>query len=414
MAADKLVDSTQLDGAMTATANAIRAKTGAGDSIAWDSSNGFKSAIEHIDDWHKPAAWPDIEQLALPSSDTTRMYFLYDCETEVRYAGFSVDNIATGNYSIAKYINGVLSDFDSESATFSVNNVYIPLPNDCKYAVIRVELTEGRVLFCADSNYGLYYTTNNSGGNQPCLWMYGKMYSSSATTLYMNGSCGTSALTLERARLYLSSLVKIGYGFADTSLKSLIINDGDFNHTGPLYDSSSSSFFVDGDFTAKNVNTASNRMPGFNRKVKNFNLDGFSITNGSISAQQMCQDNNALKSASIRTSGLKITSLYYTFTGNVCLESVDFTGCDFSEMTSTANAFNNAKMLKDLILGNNLNIGIDLSASYSLSHESLVNGIIAKLATVQTTQTLKLSNISKNKLTAEEIAVATAKGWTVA
>ena len=48
MALDKLVDSTQLDGAMTATANAIREKTGDSNTIAWDLTNGFKSAVEAI------------------------------------------------------------------------------------------------------------------------------------------------------------------------------------------------------------------------------------------------------------------------------------------------------------------------------------------------------------------------------
>ena len=48
MALDKLVDSTQIDGAMTATANAIRGKTGHSSAIAWDLTNGFKSAVEAI------------------------------------------------------------------------------------------------------------------------------------------------------------------------------------------------------------------------------------------------------------------------------------------------------------------------------------------------------------------------------
>jgi len=48
MALDKLVDSTQLDGAMTATANAIRGKTSGSALLTWDLTNGFKAAIESI------------------------------------------------------------------------------------------------------------------------------------------------------------------------------------------------------------------------------------------------------------------------------------------------------------------------------------------------------------------------------
>ena len=48
MALDKLVDSTQLDEALTATANALRTKGGTSSPIAWDATNGFTSAVEAL------------------------------------------------------------------------------------------------------------------------------------------------------------------------------------------------------------------------------------------------------------------------------------------------------------------------------------------------------------------------------
>lgn len=48
MAYDKVVNSAALDAAMTATADAIRGKSGDDDAIAWDSSTGFADAIEAI------------------------------------------------------------------------------------------------------------------------------------------------------------------------------------------------------------------------------------------------------------------------------------------------------------------------------------------------------------------------------
>ena len=48
MAVDKLVDSTQLNAALTATANAIRAKTGSSVSIPWNLSTGFQTAVDEI------------------------------------------------------------------------------------------------------------------------------------------------------------------------------------------------------------------------------------------------------------------------------------------------------------------------------------------------------------------------------
>lgn len=48
MAFDKVINSTQLDAAMTYTANRIRNKTGGTDQIAWDSAKGFGDAVDAI------------------------------------------------------------------------------------------------------------------------------------------------------------------------------------------------------------------------------------------------------------------------------------------------------------------------------------------------------------------------------
>lgn len=48
MATYKLVDSDKLDAAMTATADAIREKTGSTDSIAWDAEKGMSEAVEPV------------------------------------------------------------------------------------------------------------------------------------------------------------------------------------------------------------------------------------------------------------------------------------------------------------------------------------------------------------------------------
>ena len=48
MAFDKVIDSTQLDAAMSYTANRIRNKTGDTNQIAWDSAKGFGDAVDAI------------------------------------------------------------------------------------------------------------------------------------------------------------------------------------------------------------------------------------------------------------------------------------------------------------------------------------------------------------------------------
>ena len=49
MAYDKVIDSSKLNSAMTATANAIRGKTGGTSQIAWDETTGFASSVEEIE-----------------------------------------------------------------------------------------------------------------------------------------------------------------------------------------------------------------------------------------------------------------------------------------------------------------------------------------------------------------------------
>ena len=48
MAFDKVIDSAQLDAAMSYTADRIRAKTGGTDQMAWDSTKGFGDAVDSI------------------------------------------------------------------------------------------------------------------------------------------------------------------------------------------------------------------------------------------------------------------------------------------------------------------------------------------------------------------------------
>ena len=106
------------------------------------------------DEWRKPSDWPDIEALQITQSDNVVLYLLYDCETEVRYAGFTLDSSGGTDreVSIAKYVDGTLSAFDSSSTFSSAANYYCPLPSDCKYAVVKV-ICQGKVCFATNATY---------------------------------------------------------------------------------------------------------------------------------------------------------------------------------------------------------------------------------------------------------------------
>lgn len=60
MGYDKVVDSAKLDGAMSATADAIRGKTGGAENIAWDEDTGFADAVDGIKTGRMPVSEKDV------------------------------------------------------------------------------------------------------------------------------------------------------------------------------------------------------------------------------------------------------------------------------------------------------------------------------------------------------------------
>lgn len=99
------------------------------------------------------------------------------------------------------------------------------------------------------------------------------------------------------------------------------------------------------------------------------------------------------------------------------LKTIDFSGWDMSLVTNTGNAFGECYGLENLIIDGCVMPAVSFSLSHStlLTVDSLV-GVIAALPTLAegTSATLTLGATNTAKLTAEQLAVATEKGWTVA
>lgn len=172
---------------------------------------------------------------------------------------------------------------------------------------------------------------------------------------------------------------------------------------------------------------------------------------GSISAGENIKTNIFKNIKKIPMMNLWSTSCQYMFAGCVRLETIPqlntsnvinmesmFSSCealtsipllDTSKVTSLWNLFNYCSQLTNLDglenLGqaydttkaaNTTSYGLTLSACTKLTHDSLMN-IINNLYDIATkgcnTQKLTLGTTNKEKLTAEEIAIATNKGWTV-
>ena len=111
--------------------------------------------------------------------------------------------------------------------------------------------------------------------------------------------------------------------------------------------------------------------------------------------------------------GSKITSVRNMF--NYCSKMSDLHLPDGfgSSATDAGYAFNNCNSLANITGNPNFKVSFSLSASQNLTHDSLMV-VINGLQTVTTTPTLTLGAANLAKLTDEEKAVATGKGWTLA
>lgn len=105
-------------------------------------------------------------------------------------------------------------------------------------------------------------------------------------------------------------------------------------------------------------------------------------------------------------------SLYQCFRGCASLVSVDFGATASGVPSGVGGIFGGCQSLTTVTGAFRAKTALDLSGSPRLTHDSLVH-IIDCLSTVTTTVALTLGSTNKARLSDEEIAVATAKGWTV-
>jgi surface protein len=186
----------------------------------------------------------------------------------------------------------------------------------------------------------------------------------------------------------------------------------------------------------KNWNTSAltkwNKMFYGCKKLINLDVSDFDTSNVTDMSSMFydCYALATLDVSSFNTSN--VTNFSSTFTNCQALTSLDLSNFDFSKAISVSMFYNNY-VLKDLQLGSNLGKGFtskqnnayNLEFAYcnQLTHDSLMDvinkvydlNLTYDVANGGTLYTQKISFGSKNiaKLTSEEIAIATAKGWTV-
>lgn len=106
----------------------------------------------------------------------------------------------------------------------------------------------------------------------------------------------------------------------------------------------------------------------------------------------------------------KVTSMNYVF--EYCSSLTTIPELDVSNVTSMSGVFSGCTSLKSILM-TGMKVNFDISASTQFEESDLVT-ILNNLATVTSTQTLTMGSTNLAKLTDEEKAIATNKGWTLA
>ena len=140
--------------------------------------------------------------------------------------------------------------------------------------------------------------------------------------------------------------------------------------------------------------------------VSNWVTDNVTIMNHMF---YNCSSLTQLDVSNFNTS--KVTNMTSMFNSCSSLTTLDVSNFNTSKVTNMNNFIVNASALQSFI---SCAIPVSFGANgTALTHDSLMS-IINNLATVTTTQTLTLGSTNLAKLSSEEKAIATNKGWTLA
>lgn len=186
MAFDKVIDSTQLDSAMTYTANRIRNKTGGTDQITWDSTKGFGDAVDAITGGSsapesdprevyggtRPAEWirlPDYDKVEqntmyllveLKENYPNTASFTFRAESATVDEGLVVNGAFISKASTTIEGNGMNND-RTFTLNYDFNGLYWAksLSNETKQIVVKITLTTPYRNIKFNNTYNYYCPT---------------------------------------------------------------------------------------------------------------------------------------------------------------------------------------------------------------------------------------------------------------
>ena len=390
------VDSTQLDSDLTSVADAIRAKSGGSSQLAFPA--GFVSEIQAIPSggggWVRPSGWPDIDSLVPWDSESFADFDGFFCTFDnsgghFPVAGFwCVTNSGTYTVERGRITNGA---FVSDASTaVNSNSAFTENYADCgyDYPIYYVHATTGHLTTCGFRSVGNVTATKAS-----CVEIVGHI----GHVTSIGGGSSNNQLNSE---CIVRSHLVFGDKEVVTSLNSCWYNMYSLEELDLSY------------FDTSNwaVTTLAGCFNGCSSLLK-LDLSGWDTHNWAVTNMGYCfYGLGSLREIDLSgwdTSGFNLTSFQYVFNAaNVIIAKIS--ALKYSGTGSIT--YINSRRLTDLYpmsLSTNLNYGNCIN----LTHDSLLR-ILNSLPVGA--YTLTLGALNKSRLTQDEIAIATDKGWTVA
>ena len=413
MAVDKLVDSTKLDADLTSVANAIRTKGGTSAQMAFPA--GFVSAVNAI-----PTGGSGTKQITITENGTTT-------EDVSQYANAEI----TVNVEVGETVMDVKNPLGtkySEIPDLTVLDragqvLYLVVDtsraDDPQYAQVgirplqKVTIDRGHIsngAFVVDdteeitaSNYWSKPLDKTHGR----FWIYRITSEANITRIdSYNPYAAVSGTAAYQTIVAVYGNAPIATpGFLSAMENMLLIDIKNMEAIPTL-----SKVYV-----AKLDNVTSvipTNLCYTNTRINELDLSSWNINNSTVLSGAFFNCSNLHKVVFGTHDVSQITAIRNMFSAAISINDLDLSGLDLSGVTDTLNAFSTCHNLSNVTGWANIPVSYDMHWS-PLTHDSLLV-IINALPTVATAQTLTLGSDNLSRLSSEEIAIATAKGWTLA
>lgn len=367
--------------------------------------------------WKRPSDWPDLDSITMPSTDC--IYLTYDLRKTPGIAWIGIYVVTEGN-----------AKWTLERGTLDSGGIFTAIASQefSSYETCRQTLNE------SDGDVQLFRITAESGANitecffrsntdtqasnfrndyQPCVERRGKAHITNTNSLAGFGPTQNTFLGgwIEREDFYFDgsgALTNNSYQ-GKPKLRSLALSGPKVEASLPVLLNLTGLLELSFPSGAATSYSLANTFRYF-RELENLDLSGLN-TSAVTNANMFLANNTALKSLDLSGLDLSAVTTKSSIIDAERLKSFKATGMKISTAVNIQVSLMSA--LEDFWPWVMLEDNINFSNCIYLSVDSLLR-IIDALPTVSTPVTLTLGQNNTNKLTAEQIAVATEKGWTVA